>query len=176
MTISPKFWDLGHKLFKSTQETFPVPSISGDVFDPTFLALAELPRNRTTKALAPLSALSTLTPLRGHLTAILASSFFHLFDEFSPEPGSIGIFGEHRARPEKGIRIEVAGMNTHSLMRLFCHCTESWKTLWERYVFGFEGKVKVEAFLEDIEREDFTAVEPEGTSKFYMMTWSVTRL
>ncbi|THH16275.1 hypothetical protein EW146_g4351 [Bondarzewia mesenterica] len=30
-------WNLGHDLFRSTPESFPVPFIEGDVFDPSFL-------------------------------------------------------------------------------------------------------------------------------------------
>ncbi|TFY76056.1 hypothetical protein EWM64_g7955 [Hericium alpestre] len=35
------FWDLGHKLFNTTPETFPVPFIPGDIFNPAHLQPAE---------------------------------------------------------------------------------------------------------------------------------------
>ena len=172
---------MGHKVFRSTPESFPVKFIPGDAFDDAFLA----PGPIVTKALndeppVDVAALTSLTPLRGRLSAIHASSFFHLFSEsqqrelahrlaslLSPEPGSL-IFGVHVARPEKGLRVEFVRGNAAGA-RMFCHCPESWTALWEG-VFG-RGKVEVRTLLPEVPRPD----APPGV-KTYMMVWSVKRL
>ncbi|PIL30914.1 hypothetical protein GSI_07083 [Ganoderma sinense ZZ0214-1] len=177
-----EFWDMGHKLFRSTPKTFPVPFVPGDAFDPAFL-------EPTTPAPPSdprpgLSTLTSLNPLRGHVSAIHASSFFHLFDEekqlelakalaglLSPEPGSI-ILGAHGGGPEKGLRVETFGPNSHEI-KMFCHSPESWKEMWDGQVFE-KGTVKVEADLIEVKRTDLVDV-PEET-KFYIQLWSVTRL
>ncbi|KAF8888130.1 hypothetical protein BD779DRAFT_1470490 [Infundibulicybe gibba] len=134
------FWDCGHELFCSTPATFPVQFIAGDAFDPAIIN----PRVPFTTALgAPppaLASLNSLTPLQGHIAAIHASAFFHLFDEaqqytlakrlatlLAPRPGAV-IFGAHRALPEKGYcHAEVLSGGT-----MFCHSPETWKELWHR--------------------------------------------
>ncbi len=55
---------------------------------------------------------------------------------------------------------------------MFCHSPESWKELWEKEVFG-EGKVKVEAFLTEVQRQDLPDMIID---KRYIMVWSATRL
>ena len=178
-----EFWEIGHKLFKSTPDSFPVPFLPGDAFDDAFLALGPIATTAPTTPPPELASLKTLTPLHGRLSAIHASAFFHLFSEekqlelarrlaalLSPEPGSV-IMGMHGARPEKGLRVEAVRANSHGI-RMFCHSPESWAELWERDVFG-EGQVKVEARLVEVVRDDLLAVE---AAKFYFMLWSVTRL
>ncbi|PIL22771.1 hypothetical protein GSI_15465 [Ganoderma sinense ZZ0214-1] len=157
--LHPEFWELGHKLFKSTPETFPVPFIPGDAFDPAFLrptapfTVSNPPRHPR----PDLATLTSLNPLRGHVSAIHASSFFHLFDEerqaqlarslaclLSPEPGSM-LLGAHRGLVEAGVRKEVRRGNA-STIQLFGHSPESWKELWDGQVFE-KGTVKVDALL-----------------------------
>ena len=181
-----EFWELGHKLFKSTPETFPVPFIPGDAFDPAFLEqvppfyLDNPPRDPR----PDLSTLTALSPLRGHVSAIHASSFFHLFDEerqaqlarslaclLSPEPGSM-LLGGHRGLPVAGLRRE-ARRATAPEIKLFAHSPESWRELWDGQVFE-KGTVRVEAALHEVKRPDVTGV-PEDT-KFHFLWWSVTRL
>ncbi|KAI0932444.1 hypothetical protein AcW1_000430 [Taiwanofungus camphoratus] len=182
--LRPEFWELGHKLFNSTPETFPVPFLPGDAFDahflkpvPPFYSFPEMP--------APaLSALTTLNPLLGHVSAIHASSFFHLFDEpqqlqlarslaglLSPEPGSL-IFGSHGGGSEKGYRVETGEPSLRGAS-MFCHSPESWAELWDGEVFK-KGTVKVEAGLVEMQRPEMQNVDP-GT-RFYLLSWSVTRL
>ncbi|KZT74620.1 hypothetical protein DAEQUDRAFT_720820 [Daedalea quercina L-15889] len=177
------FWKLGHRLFNTTPETFPVPFIAGDAFNPDFLkpvppfySAPELPAPQ-------LAQITSLTPLLGHISAIHASSFFHLFDEeqqlelarslaglLSPQPGSL-IFGMHNGRREKGFRVE-QGEPGQAGSYMFCHSPESWKELWDGEVFA-KGTVRVEAELQETQRRDIHAAP--GT-KFYWMMWSVTRL
>lgn len=207
------FWDYGHELFKSTPETFPAAFIPGDIFDPAVLAprgaylsasdiASVLSHERSTPP--PLNTLTSLTPLQGKISAIHASSFFHLFSEerqlalahlmaslLRPEPGSV-IFGQHGARPVKGSRVE--GLSQAILNKakaegrylsefsMFCHSPESWQKLWVEDVFGGtdgkgEERVKVDAELSLVERRDLVEneVDPQ-LSKFWVMNWCITRL
>ncbi|KAH9843587.1 uncharacterized protein C8Q71DRAFT_729122 [Rhodofomes roseus] len=181
--LEPDFWKLGHRLFNTTPETFPVPFIAGDAFNPEFLKPVP-PFDSVPESPGPqLSRLTTLTPLLGHISAIHASSLFHLFDEvhqlqlarslaglLSPQPGSL-IFGMHGGRSEKGFRTE-QGAPGQTGTYMFCHSPESWEELWDGEVFE-KGTVQVEAELQEIERRDIKAAP--GT-KFYELVWSVTRV
>lgn len=127
-----------------------------------------------------LGSLKSLTPLQGHVSAIHASSFFHLFSEekqlllakqlatlLSPESGSI-IFGSHGGRSVKGLRTEV--VNTRG-GHTFCHSPESWKGLWDGQIFE-KGSVKVDAKLIEY------GPGPTGPPLIiqHWLVWSVTRL
>ncbi|KZT06627.1 uncharacterized protein LAESUDRAFT_743246 [Laetiporus sulphureus 93-53] len=181
--IEPMFWELGHHLFKSTKETFPVHFLPGSVLDPTFLKLMPPFYSPPETPAPPLSSLQHLTSLAGHVSVIHVSSVFHLFSEMeqlqlarsiagllSPLPGSI-IFGEHSARPEKGYRVEQLKKNTMGT-HTFCHSPESWVRLWDGEVFR-KGAVKVGTVLREIDRSDLTSA---AGVKFWVMGWSVTRL
>ncbi|KAI0639003.1 hypothetical protein C8Q77DRAFT_23265 [Trametes polyzona] len=186
--LHPEFWELGHKLFRSTPETFPVPFVPGDAFDPAHLEPVEPFYSPPDTPVPQLATLTSLNPLRGHVSAIHASAFFHLFDEdqqlylaralgglLSPEPGSM-ILGVHGGRKEKGFRIET-GLN--SVWRdgpMFCHSPESWTELWDGQVFK-KGTVKVDAFLHETERKDLVGMPGAVPgAKYYVLVWSVTRL
>ncbi len=175
---------MGHKLFRSTPETFPVPFVPGDAFNPAFLETTGPFYSPPSDPRPDLSTLTSLNPLRGHVSAIHASSFFHLFNEekqlelakalaglLSPEPGSM-LLGAHGGGPEKGWRVETFGPDSHEI-KMFCHSPESWKEMWEEQVFD-KGTVKAEADLIEVRRTDLADV-PEET-KFYIQLWSVTRL
>jgi len=169
---------LGHELFKSTPETFPVPFITGDVFDSSTLEPVA-PFNDAPKTLMPaLNTLKSLNPLRGHVSVIHASSFFHLFDEekqfqlaralaglLSPDPGSL-IFGSHAGRPVKG-----TGESSMGRPRC-CHSPESWKELWDGQIFE-QGQVKVDAVLQ---RVDLHVADPSIVAERFLLQWSVTRM
>lgn len=163
------FWDLGHQLFKSTPDSFPVPFVPGDVFDAKLIEPVEPLYDPPSGPPPALSSLTSLTPLRGHVAAIHASAFFHLFDEpqqlaaakalaslLSPLPGSL-IFGSHVGLPQKGY---------HS--KMFCHDPESWRQLWDGTVFK-AGSVQVQVELRDY--HDLAA------ALFgHILYWSVKRL
>lgn len=174
------FWDVGHALFKSTPESFPIKFIPGDIFDPTFFS------PDGARASAPdLASLTNLTPLTGHVSAISGSSFFHLFSEdrqrelaqlfnalLSPEPGSI-MFGQHVGSPNKGLRVDAMQRGQKEQdVRMFCHSPESWKEMWEG-VCG-QGKVDVQTILMEVERRD--CVMLKDVAKFYLLVWSVKRI
>jgi hypothetical protein len=176
-----EFWDFGHDLFKSTPETFPAGFVRGDAFNSAFIEPRE-PFYSPPSSPRPtnLKVLTSLTPLQGHISAIYASSFFHLFNEekqlvlakqlaalLSSEPGSI-IFGSHGGPVAKGadqLRIYAGGR------QMFCHSPESWMDLWDGTVFR-KGTVKVEVKLV----EHF--FRPAGSlgANMTLLVWSVTRL
>ncbi|KAA1474375.1 hypothetical protein DENSPDRAFT_824214 [Dentipellis sp. KUC8613] len=175
------FWDLGHKLFNSTPTTFPVPFVPGDAFDASHLTTVP-PFTLTSPPSTPvpdLQSLTSLNPLLGHVSAIHASAFFHLFQEdkqlqlaralaglLSPTPGSL-IFGQHSGLPAKGHRAEIFYGQA-----MFCHSPDSWRALWDGGVFA-RGTVRVDAELTEVTR-DFPGFAPDA--RFWMLTWSVTRL
>ena len=170
------FWNLGHKLFNTTPETFPVPFLAGDAFSPEFLKAVEPFYTTPTTPRPVISELTSLNPLCGHVSALSVCAIFHLFSTeeaqfqlaqniaglLSPETGSM-ILGYHVGRGEAGVRVERSPGGTE--YRLFCHSPESWAELWDGKIFR-KGTVRVDARLGD-----------EMTDKKYqMLQWSVTRL
>lgn len=170
---------MGHELFKSTPETFPVPFVAGDAFDPAHIAprapFYELPET----SLPSLDTLTSLTPLQGHVSSIHASSLFHLFGEekqsqlahalaslLSPLPGST-IFGSHGGKAEKGLRVEATNSRGE---HMFCHSPESWNELWDGEIFR-KSTVKVETELIKVNRPDL-----QSRSQLLSLRWSITRL
>jgi hypothetical protein len=176
-----EFWDMGHQLFRSTPETFPVKFIRGDFFDPSHCAVTA-PHTGPDTLSTPrpdLKALNSLNPLQGHVSVIHVSAFFHLFSEekqllaaralaglLSPEPGSM-IFGQHVIQPIKGLYM--LGMRENDGM--FCHSPESWMALWDGEVFE-KDSVRVETEVVEVEKPDFVTTD----MRYYWLTWSVTRL
>jgi len=178
--IIPEFWEMGHKLFRTTQETYPVRFIPGNALDPDLLSSVPPFASPPSTPAPSLSTLKTLTPLHGHVSAVHASSLFHLFDEenqtalaralaslLSPMPGSI-IFGSHGALPEKGLVVQsIPGILNP--LPMFCHNPESWSQLWEKEIFN-AGQVRVEATLKEV--PSLRSKDIKGG----VMVWCVTRL
>jgi len=175
-----EFWDLGHKLFKTTPEIYAAKFLAGDAFDNAHLSPTAPVSSGPPP---PVASVNTLTELRGHVSAIHASSLFHLFNEekqfelgkrlaslLDPRPGSV-IFGSHGAMPAKGQR-------PGTFTRMFCHSPESWIQMWEEQIFE-KGQVKVSTVLKEldmvVERRERAVPVEEGT-KFYWLAWSVERL
>ncbi|KAF8815539.1 hypothetical protein BYT27DRAFT_7193283 [Phlegmacium glaucopus] len=177
-------WHLGHELFKSTPESFPVPFVQGDILDLNFLE-PDGPFSLESPATTPIPSLKTLAslnPLRGHVSAVYTAAFFHLFSEedqlriakmlaglLSPEPGSM-LLGVHAANDVKGF------LGPDSIVtKRFCHSPESWKGMWED-IFG-KGKVEVKTRLRmEIGGPEFFGTFPGNTLPFQVLEWSVTRL
>jgi len=175
------FWDVGHKLFRTTPESYPAKFLAGDAFDDAYLSpTAPVPSGGP----PPVASANTLTELRGHISVIYASSFFHLFDEgkqfdlakrigslLDPRPGSI-IFGAHGAAPVKGQR-------EGSFRKAFAHSPESWTELWEEQVFE-KGQVKVTTALVEVdmvaERASQLLPHLDLRHKPHWLFWSVIRL
>ncbi|EJD05461.1 uncharacterized protein FOMMEDRAFT_17755 [Fomitiporia mediterranea MF3/22] len=177
--LQGEFWNIGHKLFRSTPETFPVPFIQGNVLDEKHISPAPALYDLPTSPRPVLSELTSLTPLQGHASAIHVSDFFHLFRKddqiqavrqlaslLSPLPGSM-IFGTHSSLPVSSEMKHPMG-NFH----LYCFSPEDWCALWDGEIFR-KGSVRAEAELihsppwrgKDLEKEARSA-----------MVWSVTRI
>ncbi|RPD71338.1 hypothetical protein L226DRAFT_547415 [Lentinus tigrinus ALCF2SS1-7] len=177
--IVPEFWELGHKLFNTTPETFPVPFVPGDIFDPSFLEPTPPIYGPPTTPVPNLSSVRTLTELRGHVSAITICAVFHVFETeeaqlrlaralaplLSPEPGSM-VIGWHNGRHEKGYTEGYA-------LRMFCHSPGSWRELWDGKVFE-KGTVKVDARLVEKQRRYLKDGVPTVGMRTFL-EWSVTR-
>jgi len=183
--LRPEFADLGHKLFRTTQETYPITFVPGDAFDPEHLKVvppftsADAP---AAGAAPDLRSLTSLNPLHGRVAAIHASSFFHLFDEegqlhlaralaglLSPEPGSM-IFGLHLGLAEKGF---LSSWVTRG-RSCFCHSPESWERVWDGLVFE-KGAVNVWAKLVQVGNLKAFEVGEATAQPITFLVWSVTR-
>jgi hypothetical protein len=180
-----EFADLGHRLFRTTPETYPIAFVPGDAFDPKHLEVVPplTAANAPTGPSPDLHNLTSLNPLRGRVSAIHASSFFHLFGEekqlylaralaglLSPEPGSV-IFGLHVGLAEKGFTPPAPERN----YRLFCHSPETWTQMWNGQVFE-EGAVVVQTKLVEVERKTFEGEGGEASAQSVsVLAWSVTR-
>ncbi|KAH7906745.1 hypothetical protein BJ138DRAFT_1161921 [Hygrophoropsis aurantiaca] len=169
--LHPELWNLGHELFKSTPESFPAHFVPGDAFDPSILSATPISSEPTEAAVPDLATLKSLNPLQGHISAIHASAFFHLFDEekqlhmaralaglLSPKSGSV-IFGLHTGSDKKG-KVSQTYMGTQ--LNMFCHDLKSWTALWDGQVF-VKGTVNVDARLMDV-------------AGYRLLVWSVTRV
>ena len=83
------------------------------------------------------------------------------------------IFGQHTARPIKGLRDE----EKFNRVKMFCHSPESWAQMWIE-VFGKEEKdgdnrVKVDA---ELVREVTKSFADYSEEYRWIMKWSVIRL
>ncbi|KAI0003796.1 hypothetical protein BJV74DRAFT_985535 [Russula compacta] len=155
--LHQEFADLGHKLYKTT----PEPSPSRAPFTAT---------NAPTGPTPELRGLTSLNPLHGRVTAIHATSFFHLFGEekqlhlaralaglLSPEPGSI-----------------ILVVTLVSLRRALRRWGLDKIILWDGAVFE-KGVVKVKTMLMQVEGKDFDGDEAT-TRSITVLAWSITRL
>ena len=176
------FWALGHRLFQTTQETYPLAFVGGSIFDPKVVEPITPFYEPPDSARPDIKTLTSLNPLHGHVSAIHTASFFHLFDEaeqlaaaralaslLSPEPGSM-IFGHHLAsavahvRPTASLRGKI----------IYHHSPETWKALWDGVVFE-KGKVEVWAILRELSEADTRGLF-KSAAKITIMIWCVKRL
>ncbi|KAJ7472156.1 hypothetical protein FB451DRAFT_1090349 [Mycena latifolia] len=172
--IHPEFWTLGHELFRSTSETFPVPFLVGDALDSKFIEPTKpIPiLSEVVGSVPSLASLTNLTPLRGHVAAIHISFVFHLFSDqlqlqlahaiaglLSPVHGSV-IFGCHVGLPQKGFK-EWSPTDPP----VFCHSPESWHVMWDE-LFP-KGSIKVDAKIRR------SVSHPPDVD---ILVWSVTRI
>ena len=187
LTLRPgsDFWTLGHKLFGTTPETYPVAFLAGDILDGAFLALADPSYAATSTALAMatasnLSDMTCLSALHARVSVITICNVFHVFETeetqlklaralgslLSSEPGSM-IVGRHNGLAQKGWR---RGQSFH----MFCHSPQSWEEMWDGVVFE-KGTVKVEARLLEKQRK-YMLDEAVRERPVSVLEWSVTRV
>ena len=171
----PEFFELGHALFNTTPETYPISFVTGDAFDPNILQIVPPFDGPPLTERPDLSTLTSLNPLAGRCAVIYTANFFHLFSEenqlhlakalaglLSSRPGSM-ICGEHAGNVEKGVcHQEYAGRK----FDMFQHCPESWSVVWDGGVFA-KGSVRVDTNLEWVEK---------GIHGYFRLQWSVVRL
>lgn len=174
--LHSEFWDLGHKLFRSSKASFPVTFIQADILD-TEHVTPEQP----VKDPLDLASLSSLNQLRGQVTAIHAAALFHLFPKeqqlaLAMYLGSLltnvsgaTIFGWSTGLAEAGY-IEFLGTVSHP--QHFCHSPSSWEELWNGLVFQ-RGTVKVEARVVDF---NDIAVRLKGGAPLRRLEWAVRRI
>ncbi|KAF9048652.1 hypothetical protein BJ165DRAFT_1041597 [Panaeolus papilionaceus] len=186
------FWQSGHELFKTTPETYPLAFIEGNALNSDFLSPITLHALKDDIAIpsVDLHKISCLNDLHQKVSAIHASSLFHLFQEevqldlarrlaslLLPKKGSV-IFGTHISTPEKGLRPQITPKSSDDDWRMFCHNPESWEQLWRSEVFSGSGiDIKVDTCLVSVERKDLEelARKEDGEElKFWVMQWSVT--
>ena len=187
-----EFWNLGHRLFRTTQETYPVPFVQGDIFDKNYINPAppcyEVPATPRPD-LQSLPSKKSLTPLQGHVSAIHVSSFFHLFQKdeqvyaakalaslLSPTPGSM-IFGRHSSTDDN---TSSKAMTISANRKMYGFNTEDWTRLWNGEIFK-EGTVRVDAELRYNPRrmaygDSAATTELEIESRRQSLIWCVTRL
>ncbi|KAM5536370.1 hypothetical protein V8D89_009968 [Ganoderma adspersum] len=175
----------GHRLFRDTPTTFPVPFVQGDVFDPNFLTIAQpLSADALPRAPTPaLTGLTSLNPLCGHVSAIYMGKFLHVFNEagqahiaralaglLSPERGSL-LFGVQGAVEERG-PFTPAGSD----WTMFCHSPESLGKLFED-AFGGPGTVRFESrMVEEPGGPTYFDTWLGNEKPFTCQEWLVTRL
>ncbi|GJJ09829.1 hypothetical protein Clacol_004053 [Clathrus columnatus] len=188
------YWTVGHKLFKTTEESYSVPFLQGDMFDPNFLKPGVRPVNTSsqiTTSPPSLAALTSLTPLQHHVSVIYTSSFFHLFEAdeqfklahlfaslLSPLPGSI-IFGSHVGASED--EEDKLGRNRFTLRgtTAFAHSPASWKELWtgESGPFTPEQVLIQVKVVQNMDRKHYSGTL--SSEKPYIAgcshIWSITR-
>ena len=170
-----EFVQMGHTLFNTTSESYPLNFVPGDIFDPDMLQIVP-PFDKPPSTQKPdLSTLMSLNPLAGRCAVIYAANFFHLFSEenqlhlakalaglLSPQPGSM-ICGEHTGNTQKGvIRGEIAGIT----FDMFRHSPESWNAIWDGEAFA-KGQVRASAKLYQVDSNGL---------KYDCLQWSVVRL
>ncbi len=172
-----EFWDLGHKLFRSSAASFPAVFIQADLLNQAHITPGPPAENTP-----DLASLSSLNQLRGQVTAIHAAALFHLFSEeqqlaLAMTLGSLlanvsgaSIFGWSTGLPEVGY-LEFEGTVSHP--RQFCHSPSSWEALWNGVVFP-KGSVKVEARLVDFNYDVGIRVKDGFALK--MLEWVVRRI
>ncbi|EJD41307.1 hypothetical protein AURDEDRAFT_115549 [Auricularia subglabra TFB-10046 SS5] len=178
--LRAEFWTLGHELFRSSPEAFPVRFVQGDVFDDAFFDPAAPPL-AAVDAIQACAEQHSLMPLRRRASAVHASALFHLFNEaqqrelarriealLSFQPGSVAFGWQAGARTPQGMQ---EGRDA------WRHSPESWKTLWAEIVT--DGSVRVEAELRNSEND---VVETTGAAvstqdgEWLSLVWSVTRI
>lgn len=128
--------------------------------------------------------MKTLNELRGQVSAIYVTSFFHLFPAkgqryiatllsklLSRNKGAI-IFGYHLANTDEDGEGWI-----RAWPKLWGHCPSSWKAMWESVLEGEEGEFEIRARTREITRAE-APVKEDGkkVEKGQMMGWWVRRI
>lgn len=182
--ICSEYWNISHKFFRTTPETYPVAFLQGDIFDTSFLSHDPLstPPSAPTP---PLQSLRSLTPLRLQISIIHTGLFFHLFPRpqqtelarlllnlLSPRSGSM-ILGRQLGLPDEEERMDGV-IITQGGRRTFPSSPTSWRNMWngKEGVFA-EGEVEFQSDLIKMPGATRWDVDPMG---LYWLVWSIERV
>jgi len=179
--LQPGFFDLGHRLFKTNRDTYPIHFLQGNILDADFLEVSpdsEVILPNIEGQPPSLDVLTSLTPLQRHVSVIHTSSFFHLFDEaqqfkiarllralLSLLPGSI-ILGTDRGLPDQ--KDNSGGIDQKSVPgTLVVHSPATWKEMW----VGQGGVFKPE----EVVLNTRVVIRRGPSHDAYLLYWSITR-
>ncbi|KAF8510350.1 hypothetical protein BU17DRAFT_55464 [Hysterangium stoloniferum] len=190
--LQPRFHDLGHKLFKTDQNSYPIHFLQGDIFNPDFLSPESGGISTQIGQPPSLDTLTSLIPLQHHISVIHISSVFHLFDEsqqcklarllgvlLSPLPGSIILGSQIGVPDQEDENWTKAGGNFLKLPSDFVNSPASWEAMW----VGGDGIFKPEEVVLDtrvnlvflVGEENSPQDRQNGSNTACLMTWSITR-
>ncbi|GJJ13705.1 hypothetical protein Clacol_007961 [Clathrus columnatus] len=171
------FFDIGHKLFKTTPKTFPLAFFEGDIFDTEFT----YPYPTTTK-IPNLSALENIGQLKGQVSVIHASSFFHLFNgEKQQELAHILaqllltqrsiILGCQIGAPTDEKALATTGDYFDKIFS-----PKAWKELWIGKNGPFKpDDVEIHANVRSFTVDEVLGATGTGDGEYYWLEWSVLR-
>jgi len=175
--VRKDLWELGNRLFKPRSDKCAIHFIHTDVMlleprEPCY----EVPVIRH----PVLSTQRDLTLLYNQVTCIHAGDIFHRLSE--PEQrglakrlggllcgmGGCVIFGQQPGMTRPGPKVDGG-------VEIYCHSPESWKDIWDGWVFN-EGSVKCSTHLVEIE----TVAKEKGnvkveTEREFTLVWWVMR-
>ncbi|KAI0311427.1 hypothetical protein OF83DRAFT_1151055 [Amylostereum chailletii] len=178
--VSKDLWDLGHEMFRSTPASFPVAFLAGDALSSSFLS-PSLPLSIPSPP--ALSTLTSLNPLKGHVSALFTGAFFHLFTYpqqtalahtlaslLAGHPGAL-LFGVQGGRPAREL-----WKPTGSAREMHCHSPESWRQMWEG-AFAGRAEVEVRARLrKEGGGDSLFGTYPLNKDPYQVLEWSVKLL
>lgn len=182
------FFDIGHKLYKTTPETFPLAFFEGDIFQAEFTT--NIDSESTTNVVDPvanapipdLHTLKNIGQLRNKISVINTSAFFHLFDHdkqrelahilsnlLSPQPGSIILGSQGGALTSTVLPSHISGV-------IGLHSPETWKELWTGTDGPFKpDDVEVRAYTESfsLEKLGISSIDNPDAARGYWLFWSI---
>ena len=163
-----------------------MPFVQGNVFDPEHITPTEPSYSAPSTSRPILAGLKSLNALRGHVSAIHVSAFFHLFGReqqieaaralaclLSSTPGSM-IFGVHSSRLVSGDRV-----NPLRNTKIYDFNAQDWSALWDGVIFK-KGTVSVETEL--LDRSKFRpltgmdGIPLVRSSSSHRLVWCVRRI
>ncbi|KAI0027979.1 hypothetical protein K488DRAFT_59916 [Vararia minispora EC-137] len=178
------FWEYGHKLFRSTPETFPASFIQGSILDPTIIAEhppLSIGSDPPTQRPSDLRSLTSLNHLRGHVFICFAGYFFHLFtydDQARLARALAGLLSPVRGATILGLQVSTGKREPWSLTlgyALMSHSVESWEEMWKEAFRGCEIHVVTNMRPRQGNLTVYGLNSRERGETYYIMEWLVTR-
>ncbi|KAF8517375.1 hypothetical protein BU17DRAFT_49835 [Hysterangium stoloniferum] len=170
LELIPQLWDIGHELCRSNSSIFPVRVLEGDIFDDAQVSTSDI-----SPTCPDLQSVSTLGPLTGHISVLLAFQLFHLFTK-EKQVILARRFACLLSRTSGSL---IAGRQTGSLVPrhmtvggqlLFFHSPESWEEMWSD-IFP-EGTVEYTTVLKPLP-SDITSETLDLVKTSVFLTWTI---